>query len=285
MKYFMLFFYFATTIVGAKCELPSSIKSLSKNISIEKIKSTDIRRNYKLLKNLCVNQISFQEENYNWKMLLVTHPKNPKGAFWFLPHDNENTAFDAGVYAVRKYGGGFLAVMADNSRYFKGQDPNRNFGDTKRVSKVCSKQKHPAPIYSKTVFKIINEYRKISYPYLALHSNSNGGGVSMLRSSKTVLSYPAVDAITKSSGGLKDEDTLVYTAGTAKKPNSSKLKDLLSMGLNTKYEIVDRTNNDCSMSNYVVLRVGTNDYYNIETQHGDLNTQKIMIDRLMRLIK
>jgi len=176
-------------------------------------------------------------------------------------------------------------VMANNSRYFKGQDPNRNFGETAQTAKRCSKQKSPAPKYSKTIFKIINTFRGGGYPYLALHNNTNSGGVSMLKSSKAVHSYPAHRKITKGKGGLSDEDSLVYTAGTSRKPNSAKLNRLLKSGLHTKYEVINRANNDCSMSNYVVLKKGTEAYYNIEAQHGDLKTQKVMIDKLMRIIK
>ena len=70
-------------------------------------------------------------------MLLVTNEEHPVGPFWFLPHDDENTAFDSAVYATKKYGGGFLAVMANNERYYKGQDPNRNFGDTYGIVRRC----------------------------------------------------------------------------------------------------------------------------------------------------
>jgi len=291
MKHFKLFvlavFIWGGIVHADRCQVPSSIRSMTKSVSIEQLKSqsSDIRRNYRGLKNMCLNIVTIKEGSYNWRMLLVTHPKHSRGAFWFLPHDNENTAFSSAVYAVQRYGGGFLAVMANNSRYFKGQDPNRNFGDTAKTAQRCSKQKSPAPKYSKTIFKIINTFRGGGYPYLALHNNTNGGGVSMLKSSKKVQSYPANGKITRGSGGLSDEDSLVYTAGVSKKPNKNKLNHLLKAGLNTKYEVIDRSNNDCSMSNYVVLKKRTEAYYNIETQHGDFKTQKTMIDRLMRIIK
>lgn len=276
---------FVAVAIQAQCEIPSSIKSMVQNTPLSKIHTRDVARNYKSLKKLCVNKISFKEGKYNWHMLLVTNPKHPKGAFWFLPHDSENSAFTSGVYAVSKYGGGFLAVINHDHRYFQGQDPNRNFGETTSTARTCSRQNYPAPKYSKIVFKIINTFRKQGYPYLALHNNTNGGGVSMLKSSKTVHSYSAHGTITKSGRGLEDEDTIVYIAGVSNKPDSRKLKALLKMGLNTKYEVVNKMNNDCSMSNYVVLRKGTESYYNLESQLGDTRTQKLMIDRLMRIIK
>ncbi len=292
MKLLLSIFLLSTIVLQAQCNIPYNIRPLLKETSLNTLKKySDIRRNFNVLKDLCVKEITFVEGKYNWKMLLVLHPKHSKGTFWFLPHDNENTAFDTAVYATQKYGGGFLAVMADDKRYFSGQDPNRNFGDTSQTAKTCKKQKYPAPKYSKTVFSIIDSFRTKGIPYLALHNNKNGwygnggqGGVSILKSSKIVQSYPASKNIGKKSSGLKDEDSLVYIAGYSKKPERKKLNQLLNHGLNTKYEVIDKTYNDCSLSNYVVLKKGTMDYYNIEAEHKDLNTHKKMIDKMMDIL-
>lgn len=283
----------ALTILQAECDIPDQISPLVQKASLTDLKkNSDIRRNFKALKNLCVHKIVFKEGKYNWRMLLVTHPKHSKGAFWFLPHDDENTAFDAAVYATQKYGGGFLAVMANGKRYFSGQDPNRNFGETIRTAETCKQQKYPAPKYSKIIFSIINAFRAKGIPYLALHNNKDGwfgngghGSVSILRSSKSVQSYPATSNIGTKDGGLKDEDSLVYIAGYDKKPNKNKLNQLLELGLNTKYEIIHKAQNDCSLSNYVVLKKGTSHYYNIEAEHQDLSTQKKMIDKVMKFVR
>ena len=289
-RYIMISSVLVLTVLQAKCIVPSSVIDLVQSASVKSLKKyRDVKRNFGALKNLCMHEISFKEGKYNWTMLLVTHPKSPRGAFWFLPHDNENTAFDAAVYATIKYGGGFLAVMANDKRHFQGQDPNRNFGDTAGTAKICKKQKYPAPRYSKLVFDVIDTFRS-GAPYLALHNNKDGwyknggqGGVSILNSSSSVQSYPATKGIDKNTRGLRDEDSLVYMAGYGNNPNQSKLNRLLRLGLNTKYEVIHKSRNDCSMSNYVVLRKGTTDYYNIETEHGDLSTHKKMIDKIMTI--
>lgn len=292
MKYLLSIFLFTAIILQAQCNIPNNIRPLLKKTSLNTLKKhSDVRRNFNVLKDLCINEITFTEGRYNWKMLLVLHPKHSKGTFWFLPHDDENTAFDAAVYAIQKYGGGFLAVMADDKRYFSGQDPNRNFGDTFQTAKTCKQQKYPAPKYSKVVFSIIDTFRAKGIPYLALHNNKDGwfgnggqGSVSILKSSKIVQAYPATKNIGKKDRGLKDEDSLVYIAGFNKKPDQKKLNQLLHHGLNTKYEVIDKTHNDCSLSNYVVLKKGTTDYYNVEAEHKDLNTHKKMIDKIMSLL-
>lgn len=285
----MLMFSF----LSGSCKVPLEIEKFVKKVSFSSLKQyPDIKRNFHLLQNLCVNIIEFQEGKYHWKMLLVTNPKKSLGAFWFLPHDDEDTAFDSAVYATVKYGGGFLAIMASDKRYFNGQDPNRNFGETKNIARICKQQFTKAPKYSHIIFSIINAYRDKHYPYLALHNNKNGhrnnggtGGVSILKSSSIVKSYPAHKGITRKDKGLRDEDTLVYIAGLSKTPNRNKLTNLLKNGLNTKYEIIRASYNDCSLSNYIVLSKKTSNYYNLETEHQDLKTQKLMIDKIMELLK
>jgi len=272
------------------CSYPSFVESMATGKSLRELTGdSDTKRNYATLAKLCVKEIAFVEHGMEWKMLLVTHPKRPKGPFWFLPHDDEQSSFDAALYATLKYGGGFLAVEANERRDFLGQDPNRNFGDTPNN---CSLQKAPSPRYSKVIFSIINSYKSSSLPYLALHNNKDGwsgnggsGGISTLNSTPTSQSYPAFDDITAQTSGLKDEDSMVYIAGTNSSPNGSKVQQLNSIGLNVKYEVVNPSNNDCSLSNYMVLTKRTTNYYNIETEHGDTATQKNMIDRLMKVIR
>ena len=152
------------------CTLPKSLTH-TKDMNIVKLTSSrnsDIKRNLKSLKSLCIYQVEFKENAFLWRMLLVFNPKKKNGPFWFLPHDDENTAFTSAVYATKKYGGGFLAVESNGGRYFMGQDPNRNFGDNWRTAKTCRNQKYPAPKYSKNIFAIINNFRKSNMPFLNL---------------------------------------------------------------------------------------------------------------------
>ena len=244
----------------------------------------DIKQNYSALRGLKVSLISFREGRFNWHLLLIINKKAPKGPFWFLPHDNENSAFKSAIYATKRYGGGFLAVVNNNRRYNLGQDPNRNFSLSFQKEPSCKYQLAPSPIYTKTVMQIINSYKAPNMPYLALHNNTNKGGISILKDTKFTKSFLAYSKKEVLKGrGLADEDSLVYIAGSLPNPPISKVKKLLNMGLNVKYEYVTRANNDCSMSNFIILNYGSN-YYNIETEHGKVATQKEMIDRLMRII-
>ncbi|MEA2027714.1 MAG: hypothetical protein U9N49_01890 [Campylobacterota bacterium] len=291
MRYIIVIGVFLGVLNAKECQTPSSIASMLKVEAVDEYQSNrDIYRNLKDIKSLCLKELSFKEGKYHWKMLLVWNPQEPKGAFWYLPHDDENAAFDSAVYATRHYGGGFLAVINRDRRVFAGQDPNRNFGTTATQARICSQQKHPAPLYVKTIFSIIDSFRDRRYPYLTLHTNSNGhsgnggaGHISMLKKGSTVLSFPAATIKRGKKLGLSDEDSLIYIATKNKKPNMDRVKRFNDLGINVKYELVNPRRNDCSMSNYVVLELGSEAYINIEVEHGDGDTQKVMIDKVLSL--
>jgi len=266
------------------CKRPQFISDIIVTSSLNNLKYiSDIKRNYKSLHNLCIDLLTFQENKYDWKMIFITNPNKPKGVFWFLPHDNENTAFDSAIYAIQKYGGGFLSIVSLDNRYFKGQDPNRNFGTTLSVAKHCKKQKYPAPIYTNLILDIIDSYRIQNIPYLSLHNNTNRGNISILKSTKNVKSYPAYSKIIEGSG-LEDEDNLVYMSGNTQLPNKNELNMFLKKGLNVRFEIVTNQTNDCSLSNYIILNNSKDKYFNIEAQHNNIKIQKKMIDKLMSII-
>jgi len=275
------------------CKLPSNLSSLEGFMSFEEqLKKSDIKRNIKQLEDgVCMHSLFFKEAKYEWELLLIYNVNQPKGLFWFLPHDDENSAFDSAVYAIKKYGGGMLSVVSGNHRHFKGQDPNRNFGIDKETVKVCKKQYYPAPLYAQYIFEIIDSYKAKNLPYMSLHNNKNGwygnggsGGVSILNESRYVKSYPSGKVLSGLAKGIKDEDSLVYIAGTDKYPNKLKLQSLLDKGIHVKYEIVNQRNNDCSMSNFVILNK-RDDYFNIETEEGSTDTQKEMIDKIIDILK
>ena len=262
--------------VKLNCPIPTDLNnSVKKEILSSSSASADIKRNSWSMGDLCANRISFYEHGKKWNLILIRNTKQPNGPFWYLPHDNENSALDAAVYATKKYGGGFLAVEANGNRYASGKDPNRHF--------------NPSSTYTKTIFKIIDTFRKKGMPYLTLHSNKEGhkryggdGTVSMRVASSKTRSYPAGKIEVGRKEGLKDEDNLVYLAG--KSINKEKVNALNAMGVNVKYELVNGNSYDKSMSNYVALYKNQYGYVNIEAEDGDAGTQKKMIDKVMKLI-
>ena len=268
--------FLATGCVKTNCPLPDKLDQHVKKVHLSsKNKSSDLKRNSWSMGSLCADRITFKEGDQTWTFLLVWNTEHPKGPFWYLPHDNEESAFDAAVYAAKRYGGGFLAVESNDQRHVSGKDPNRNF---KKDS-----------LYSKKICKIIDTYKPKHLPYLALHTNAEGhfkncgsGTVSMKQHSKNILTLPAGRIKSGQQKGLEDEDTLIYLAG--KKVNKDKVKIFTAVGLNVKFEKVTKKSNDNSMSNCIVLHQKHDNYINIETEHGDIATHKKMIDKVIKII-
>jgi hypothetical protein len=268
--------FLTTGCVKLNCPLPKNIENSVTSVELTSASdSIDLKRNSWSMGDLCANRIYFYDKGQKWTLLLVRNTKHPKGPFWYLPHDNENSALNAAVYASKKYGGGFLSVESNGNRYSQGKDPNRNFNASSN--------------YTKNIFKIIDTFKAKNMPYLTLHNNKNGhirsggeGTVSMKVSSVHTKSYPSGAIKTGKNMGLKDEDTLVYLAGT--RTNKKQINALNNLGIHVKYELVKSRTNDYSMSNYVALYKSNKSYVNIETEDGDSKTQKEIIDKIIRLI-
>ena len=274
--YLIFILFFTTGCVKLNCPLPENLNNtVTKETLSSASASVDIKRNDMSMGGLCANRISFYDHDKKWTFILVRNTKQPSGPFWYLPHDNENSALDAAVYATKKYGGGFLAVEANGNRYASGKDPNRHF--------------KPSSTYTKSIFKIIDTFKSKGMPYLTLHNDKNGhmkyggeGTVSIKVSSSHTKSYPASTIKTGKREGLADEDSLVYLAGRSLE--SAKVKALNAQGIHVKYELVSSSRNDNSMSNYVALYKNHAGYVNIEVENGDEGTQKKMIDKVMKLV-
>jgi hypothetical protein len=249
--------------------------------------SIDVRRHEAQIRagGLCWRQELVREGPFRWRLNLIENPKRT-GPFWVLPHDDENTAFSAAIHAVLTYGGGLVAIENGGGRTVLGQDPNRNFSRTRAESARCTQQHRPAPKFTAALLRHYQPNGPL--PYLSMHNNADGwhgnggrGNLSLYRRERGHWSFPAPKAI----GDLADEDNLVFIAGRtpyAANPSARRtVSSLGRLGLNVIYKQVTNGSFDCSMSDYVTMnRLG--DYYNIEAQHGRLETQKLMIDRLMQ---
>lgn len=250
----------------------------------------DIRGQRQTLSNskYCITETRVAEGGLNWRLHVIKNTKR-SGPLFVIPHDNENSAFPSAIYGLEKYGGTLVAVEAGERRIFKGQDPNRNFGITRSAAAACPKQRAPAPKYTNAIMK----HRKSGQPIIALHSNSNGwsgnggsGTISINRNSKVMR--PFVTAIARSRR-LADEDTLIVIAST--KPPGKDRKQAKAVeyftkkaGVNVLYEYVKPSQNDCSLSNYVVLnKLGS--YFNVEVENGDVKTQKNVLDIVMGYVR
>lgn len=250
----------------------------------------DIARNLKTFAanpNLCISEERVSEHGRTWHMVVITNTAAKRGPVWAILHDNEDSAFDAGLYSVGRYGGKMVALETGEQRSFKGQDPNRNFGTTKAITSPCrAMAKKPAPEFTKA----LNRHFNRKYPVLTMHSNENGyvgnggaGHISAARSSATMTGMMS----TKPRRGLSDEDNALLTAGTqpfSMNRSAQQLQAYMNeLGINMIYEHVKTNTNDCSFSFHVKLN-NLGDYYNIEVEHGHVEEQKTILDALMAYI-
>lgn len=257
-------------------------------VPVSEVGDGDFRRHLEELADpaaFCITPISIEENGLSWRFYQVENLAYPRGPRVFLPHDNENAAFDAAIYMLRRYGGRLIAVESGDSRRFQGQDPNRNFGAKAEETASCRDMNvKPAPAFTKLLGNFHGKGN--ANFYFAMHNNddgySGGGGagtISARRNSSVMHGMMA-------PGGAWDEDDAVLLAGTAPfEQNSDAMGDasyFLGKGINVIYEHVVPARNDCSFSNYVVLH-GLGDYYNIEAQQGHVEQQKRMLDALMSL--
>ncbi|MCR9239621.1 MAG: hypothetical protein NXI17_23365 [Alphaproteobacteria bacterium] len=260
-------------------------------LDIGGINDRDIARNRKTLlgnQSICVTRENFTEHGLKWSFLIFTNLRKKNGPVWGILHDNEQAAFDSGLYAITRYGGKMVAVETGEKRVFWGkQDPNRNFGTSRSQTASCqSMYRKPSPEFTSRFMAHFSE----RYPVLTLHNNANGfsggggsGGISARRTSKVMKGLMSPNA----KGGLGDEDNAILFAGRSaisKSNGAKKARDYFhKRGVHVIYEHIQNDRSDCSLSNYVVLNKKGR-YFNIEAEHGHLKTQRRIVDVLMAYI-
>jgi hypothetical protein len=251
----------------------------------------DIDRNKALIdrNGICIKTVSFYENRLHWRFQVLDSGR--PGHNWILLHDDENTAFDAALYAIAKYGG--KAVEIDLLRPIPASaivDPNHNFAVSEDQRRTCrGPVRPPAPRFTSFILEHLGPP-----PYLALHNNydghfQNGGGgnLSVRQNGRSLLGFPA----RKAADRLADEDNFVIVSGLAPPFRmSDRLRQiterLRDAGVNVIYEYVNKDTYDCSLSNYLLVHGGVlpGEYFNIEAEEGDYRSQITIIDTLLGML-
>ncbi|MHA6723605.1 hypothetical protein [Sphingomonas sp. RS2018] len=238
-------------------------------------------------RGLVVHRITFTEERARWRLYRISDPRRPRGPLWFVPHDNENAAFEAALVAIRRHGGTIIAVDGDGGRrnqavaFGRSIDPNRNFHDG-------------LPRYPGAVLGAIN---RGAWPIIALHTNapgyegrlsrcppegdSNGEGIISIRFCNAVLT--PVPSRSR-AWPFDDDDTLAFATYRATQPPAAAFchAQMVRADWNVVQERV--INSDGSLSNYAVLH--DRDYLNFETLETGLAPAPLAAarDRLVWMI-
>ncbi len=247
----------------------------------------DIDRNKQLIVDeaICLRVIEFTENGLKWRVQVFDSGR--PGTTWVVLHDDENTAFDSALYAIVRYGGKVVDVdLRPPALPDAFVDPNHNFAITDDQRHTCGGPiRHAAPVFTSTIIKQLG-----APPYLALHNNYDGhfrsggsGNISVRHSAQGFFGLPAYDAVER----LADEDNFIIVSGLEPLARMTDrirqlTDDLRNSGINVIYEFVHEDSYDCSLSNYLLLYGGAEpgQYFNIEAEAGDYQSQITMIDAL-----
>jgi hypothetical protein len=247
---------------------------------------------------LSVQGIEFRNERTQWRLWRITDPARPKGPLWFVPHDNENAGFEAGLAELRQRGGVMIAVDSGISPGHDGQrfnyavergapvDPNRNFDSA-------------LPDFAR---RVLADVGRGTSPIIALHSNTRGFDTRESTCNRSdspgngIISIRYCDAVyaprpsRTRAWPFDDDDTMAFASWRAgRDPHSAFCGDTLATAdFNVVFEQVAIT--DRSLSNYAVLHDIA--YLNFETldQGSDpallldsRNRLMAMVDRALAL--
>ena len=251
----------------------------------------DLSRNRQLIleQGICLETREFVENGLTWRMQVLDSGR--PGIAWAVLHDDEDAAFDSALYAVVRYGGKVVDVEQLHATS-AGMlvDPNHNFAHTDGQRETCGDwSDDAAPLFTSTIMAELG-----GPPYFALHNNHDGhkhngglGNISVDHNKRNEFGLPAHAP----SGRLADEDNFILVSGRTP-PNrltgsvKRLTEELRVAGVNVIYEHVEEDWNDCSLSNHLLLYGGAEpgQYFNIESEMGDLESQIALIDVLLDIL-
>jgi hypothetical protein len=226
---------------------------------------------------LCITQEKFRERRRPWTIQTVH--SNRLGPLWVVMHDDEGTAFDDAVQALKTYGGKFMTLDTGGHRNQDGIDPNRNFS---AEGIGCKKLGNSAsPRFSAAFRKAFDP----AQPLIVLHNNvgkriPTGG-----------LGHVAMDTVPKDMRAWKADDPdgplagshilVLLAAADAHEPEvETWAEGLSSKGVNVVVEPVSKKSADCSLSNFAVL-AGQRNYFNVTVDKDDVDEQRRIIELIM----
>lgn len=235
------------------------------------------------ISGLCAEIVRVSDIGRSW--VIQRFRTNRPGPLWVIPHDNENSAFVAGIQALQRHGGTLVALDNYGMRNNDHIDPNRVFGGGGSCRPDGAGT--VAPAYTAEMLR----GRLDGQPIIALHTNGRGyagdddagsGNTSIIIGGRYRTSFPAG----RHHPGSAPGDALAFVAGAEPWPSGATahlIEQLNMSGVNVVYEHVQPAWTDCSLSNYALL-ANLGFYINIETVEGDVATHARIIDVVMRLL-
>ena len=230
---------------------------------------------------LCLSVVGIASAGIDWRLIVIRNVTQT-GPLWAVPHDEEDAAFTTGVYAVLRYGGVMVAIENGEQRNVDGLDPNHVFVADPREAATCDIAEPPLAF----IDAFLSQWDR-AHPVVGLHSNwdgyAEGGGrgtISVNRSDDKMIPYPSPVA----DGRFADEDTIAMLVST--RPPLDNERGMAAIdwfnrrGIHVIYRHVTEANNGCTLADFLTLnRLGA--YVNLEVEHGDVDTHRGMVDRLI----
>ncbi|MCC6736988.1 MAG: hypothetical protein IT534_12790 [Bauldia sp.] len=252
------------------------------------IADADVTRNAEALADpvLCLSERFVADAGGPWHLVVVTNTETP-GPLWAVPHDEEDEAFDAGVRAVRLYGGTMIAVENADARLVGGRDPNQHFALTAEAAAPCLATGGASPAY---VGAFLADWDR-RFPIVGLHANWDGyrdagglGDISVRRPDVKMIPFPSAAA----TGRLADEDTIVMLVSRTlpeENPAGRAAIDWFNeRGVHVIYRHVTPQNNGCTLADYLTLNA-VGPYVSIEVEHGDPDTADTLVDIVVEYLR
>lgn len=217
--------------------------------------------------------LEFQDESgANWKLQVYESAAKPEGPSFFVPHDNENEAFLGAAWALSVYGGHVLALECGEKRECaQGIDPNRHFLPQNRT-------------YIST---IMNFFESKPYPVITLHNNHDShrdlGGEGAIYADMPI---PYADG--KGVYHQGDPDDLIIYADVRSSSESPAFslydREFADAGVNSIFEHVHAGNSLGGHMSTHVIRSTPMEYFNVEAQHGHLQEQRKILEKLLKIL-
>ena len=211
------------------------------------------------------------EQGQEWRLQVFQSKRWPHGPSIFVPHDNENEAFQTGLRSLHERGGHLLALECGEERLCAGVDPNRNFRPKNKI-------------YLHTILRF---FMKKPFPVITLHNNHDshrqlGGSGSIYADMAT----PYADGHGFYFAG--DPDDLIIFSDT-KAMKESPLFELYAEAfeksqLNFIFEEITPHNSLGGHMSTYVLQSTDKFYFNIESQHGHEAEQAFYLDELFQIM-
>lgn len=234
----------------------------------------------------CLSRVSLRENGIDWRLLMLSNIATP-GPLWAVPHDEEDEAFAAAIYGVKRFGGTAVFIENDENRLVGGLDPNHIFATTPDATRECPSADVPFPRYVEAF--LVSWDRE--FPVIGLHSNWDGyaedgglGTISVNRHDEKMQPFPSESA----EGRFADEDTVAMLVGTSPPESNAGARAAVDWfndnGVHVIFRHVTDQNNGCTLADYLALN-GLGGYINLEVERGDFDTHPAMIDRAMAFLQ